>query len=192
MNSYNLNVFIPPAARFSIRNNGYNGTEVFAVTGDGKVGIGTTSPAQKLTVAGTIESTSGGVKLPDGTVQTTASAPTWHQILPAAQRFVLVMNNNEAVLDKETGLVWEKSPTSNTSAWTAAISYCRGKAVGSRKGWRLPTVEELASLVDTAMSNPALPSGHPFINAQAVGYWSVTTGSDDTFNTERVDFAYVV
>ncbi|OFW31338.1 MAG: hypothetical protein A3J28_00800 [Acidobacteria bacterium RIFCSPLOWO2_12_FULL_60_22] len=36
------------------------------------VGIGTATPGQKLTVAGTIESTSGGFKFPDGTTQTTA------------------------------------------------------------------------------------------------------------------------
>lgn len=39
----------------------------------GNVGIGTASPGQKLTVAGTIESTSGGVKFPDGTTQATAA-----------------------------------------------------------------------------------------------------------------------
>lgn len=38
------------------------------------VGIGTASPAQKLTVAGTVHSTTGGFKFPDGTVQTTAAA----------------------------------------------------------------------------------------------------------------------
>jgi len=38
----------------------------------GKVGIGTTAPTSKLTVAGAIETTIGGVKFPDGTVQTTA------------------------------------------------------------------------------------------------------------------------
>ena len=38
----------------------------------GNVGIGTPTPGQKLTVAGTIESTSGGFKFPDGTVQMTA------------------------------------------------------------------------------------------------------------------------
>ncbi len=47
------------------------------VTGDittlGRVGIGTTNPSQKLSVAGTIESTSGGFKFPDGTTQTSAA-----------------------------------------------------------------------------------------------------------------------
>jgi hypothetical protein len=39
--------------------------------GTGNVGIGTNDPTQKLTVAGTIESTSGGYKFADGTVQET-------------------------------------------------------------------------------------------------------------------------
>jgi hypothetical protein len=38
----------------------------------GLVGIGTDSPTSRLTVAGTIQSLSGGFQFPDGTVQTTA------------------------------------------------------------------------------------------------------------------------
>lgn len=38
----------------------------------GKIGIGTTLPTSQLTVQGMIESTAGGVKFPDGTIQTTA------------------------------------------------------------------------------------------------------------------------
>ncbi|MBI4930948.1 MAG: hypothetical protein HY841_09315 [Bacteroidetes bacterium] len=41
----------------------------------GKVGIGIFSPTEKLTVEGTIQSTSGGFKFPDNTIQTTASTP---------------------------------------------------------------------------------------------------------------------
>ena len=39
-----------------------------------QVGVGNNNPQSKLTVAGTIESTTGGVKFPDGTTQTTAAA----------------------------------------------------------------------------------------------------------------------
>ncbi len=47
-----------------------NGTNMYYNAGN--VGIATTTPASKLTVVGTIESTSGGIKFPDGTTQTTA------------------------------------------------------------------------------------------------------------------------
>jgi hypothetical protein len=58
------------------------------ITAPGNVGIGTTPPSQKLTVVGTIESMSGGVKFPDGTTQTTASA--W---LPAGSSTYLASGN---------------------------------------------------------------------------------------------------
>ena len=47
-------------------------SERMRITPDGKVGIGTSTPAYALSVAGTIESTSGGFRFPDGTTQTTA------------------------------------------------------------------------------------------------------------------------
>jgi len=50
---------------------------VFAADGDlivnGNLGVGTTTLSSKLSVAGTIESTSGGIKFPDGSTQITAS-----------------------------------------------------------------------------------------------------------------------
>lgn len=114
--------------------------------------------------------------------------PSWHQILPAAQRFVLVMNNG-AVLDKETGLVWERSPVPTLRAWQPATGYCIDLELGSRKGWHLPTLEQLSTLLDTTRTSPSLPSGHPFINVQggAYGYWSATT-TPDTLNAWVVKF----
>lgn len=54
----------------STQRTGYNIYE----TRTGNVGVGTTSPQQKISVAGTVESTSGGFKFPDGTIQTTAAS----------------------------------------------------------------------------------------------------------------------
>jgi hypothetical protein len=48
---------------------------LFTVLGTGNVGIGTTTPAYALDVAGQIRSSSGGVVFPDGTTQTTAFIP---------------------------------------------------------------------------------------------------------------------
>jgi len=53
------------------------GDSIIAETKLGLIGIGTTTPTSKLTVEGMIETTLGGLKFPDGTVQTTAGiAPT--------------------------------------------------------------------------------------------------------------------
>ena len=82
---------------------------------------------------------------------------------------------DDVVLDKETGLVWERALSTEKMNWYDAVSYCYQKHLGGRKGWRLPTVEELASLVDPTQNSPALPTGHPFINVQSFYYWSSTT-----------------
>jgi hypothetical protein len=113
--------------------------------------------------------------------------PTWSQILPAAQRFKLVMGG-VAVLDKETGLVWEQSPRYSTaSSWDVAFLRCYGLNLGGRKGWLLPTIEELSSLIDetvpTISGSPRLPVGHPF-NLSSFSspfeFWSSTTPPYDT------------
>lgn len=53
-------------------------------SGTGKVGIATTTPAYPLTVAGTIYSSTGGVRFPDGTTQTTAFLGGSSQTITAA------------------------------------------------------------------------------------------------------------
>ena len=59
-----------------------NGIEdILTLKHSGNVGIGTTSPGSKLEVDGTIHSTSGGIKFPDGSIQTTAN--TNSQIIEA-------------------------------------------------------------------------------------------------------------
>ena len=110
------------------------------------------------------------------------AVPAWDQTLPAAQRFIVLANfNQHAVLDREPGLVWERTPSASTFNWFIASSHCIDLNLGGRTGWRLPTVQELLSVVDRSQSNPSLPSGHPFI-VQPAFYYSVSTNANGTTN----------
>lgn len=102
---------------------------------------------------------------------------SWDQKIddPNKRFKVLTQFDSEAVLDRETQLVWERSPDATEPRnWKEAQGFCTDRVIGNRKGWRLPTLHELASLVDPTQSNPALPIGHPFGNVRSEGYWSAT------------------
>lgn len=102
--------------------------------------------------------------------------PAWNKIITdGSERFEAALGG-AAYLDKETGLVWERVPDtlSGTQRWDDSIVFCHSKEVGGRMGWRLPTVEELASLVDRTQT-PALPILHPFSIFPATTFWTATT-----------------
>ena len=117
--------------------------------------------------------------------------PTWSRQLPASERFVLPGEfNYQAVLDRETGLVWERAPAYGRGPcnWFQANTNCISSTVGDRKGWRLPTIQELASLIDMSVTSiPKLPTGHPFLITTPYlnNIWSATSSA------ERPDSAYI-
>jgi hypothetical protein len=103
--------------------------------------------------------------------------PAWDRKLPTATRFVVLTNwSSQAVLDKETGLVWERTPDITVSPWAEARFACMARTTGGRKAWRLPSIHELQSLIDPSVTpGLILPPGHPFANVQSASYWSATT-----------------
>jgi len=121
------------------------------------------------------------------------ATPSWDQTLPCSApnkcpRFIVLSNmNGEAVLDRETGLVWERSPGDPQSPqvyanWHQAHLRCADRRRGNRLGWRVPTIHELTTLMDPSVPfpGPALPAGHPFNisvdrnNSSSVRFWSAT------------------
>jgi hypothetical protein len=130
------------------------------------------------------------------------ATPSWDQTLPAVQRFIVLANmNSEAVLDRETGLVWERSAISTILAWTDANQNCIVSKTGNRWGWRLPTVQEFSSLFDATPGNPLLQAGHPFQNVEGQ-FWTATTafnpvahnayGASPLFNNNPPSLFFIV
>jgi hypothetical protein len=106
------------------------------------------------------------------------AVPSWDQTLSVNTRFIVLANmNSAAVLDRETGLVWERAAsntpvTSLLTNWQGALDYCLKRTTGGRLGWRLPTVQEFGTLFDPTTLD--LPAGHPF-NLVSTFYWTATT-----------------
>jgi hypothetical protein len=104
-----------------------------------------------------------------------------NQNFPAAERFVALSSfHSEAVLDKKTGLVWEKSPERTTVTWNEARTLCSRRTIGGQRGWRLPSPSEMRSLVGPSVDAPGpnLPPDHPFLNLQSSSYWTVVPAAN--------------
>lgn len=98
----------------------------------------------------------------------------WDTNNPSASRFTTAFPG--AVLDKNTGLVWEQAPDATGKAWATATLDCVNKTVGGTVGWRLPSVVELKSVQDPLLPAPFIPAS-VFTGVQAAGYWSATTNA---------------
>lgn len=109
-------------------------------------------------------------------------------------RFV---ENGTTVIDTQTGLIWEQKTNdggtrdmNNTYTWQEALDYCNTLNLAGQTDWRLPTMKELASLVDLSRHGPAIDPVFENFTVSA-GYQTSTTVSD-SYNSSiwRVGFNY--
>ncbi len=145
----------------------------------GALGIILVLALARATVAGPLD--------PPGSVGSTMRTidelmPSWGKTLTSngactSQRFTCVMNG-AAVLDHETGIVWQRVPSAGNTSFTVADQTCREALIGGRHGWRLPTIDELLSLDDETTAD-SLPVGHPFTNTPDTYLWSQTADTTD-------------
>jgi len=112
----------------------------------------------------------------------------WDTNHPSASRFTIVFPG--AVMDKNTGLVWDQSPMvapTGPTLWTSARELCLNRTVGGTRGWRLPSVGELTSLIDPSLPAPYVP-GTVFTGVQAAAYWSATASAVGTTSAFSLSF----
>jgi hypothetical protein len=98
-------------------------------------------------------------------VVSTATAPAGHYTISGG-----------TVYDTKTGLTWEQSPSSSTMQEAVAATHCSGL---SGAAWRLPTLKELATIVDFTTSNPSIDTS-AFHGIQSSGYWTSTIYNPST------------
>jgi hypothetical protein len=96
---------------------------------------------------------------------------------------------NGVVRDNITGLEWQQA-TANY-AWQQAFDYCVGLSLGGHDDWRLPTIKELSTLVDSSILVPG-----PTINTtyfpytEANIYWSSITNAGSSNLAFGLYFGY--
>jgi hypothetical protein len=65
---------------------------------------------------------------------------------------------SDTVLDKRTGLSWQRTGTPLRYSISEAITYCHELDLAGYSDWRLPNMAELLSIVDVTRFNPAIDS----------------------------------
>lgn len=97
--------------------------------------------------------------------------------------------------DAVTGLVWEANPATASASYTYAqanahVSQVNAAAPCGQSNWRLPTTDELQSLVDYSVSSTTASAADTFgfPNQQASPYWTADARYGSTTDAWVVDF----
>ena len=102
---------------------------------------------------------------------------------------------NVQVKDQVTGLIWQRNKASTYLLWDSSAStgsaqwYCQNLVIGNHGAgsWQLPTIKELASIVDYSADAPAINlTAFPGTGANA--YWSSTPYTKSPGNALYVYF----
>ena len=95
----------------------------------------------------------------------------------------MAMAEPSMVKDPVNNLIWEDTLHASEEKMThlEAKSYCQGLKLGAYENWRLPTLNELLSIVDFRRYKPAILKEFQHVDNDSI-YWSSTISartSDD-------------
>lgn len=90
--------------------------------------------------------------------------------------------NSLAVLDKTTGLIWQRIVELKRRTKADGVSYCEGLEVkdpilGQLSDWRLPSRDELETIVLTTTTAPSIDE-EAFPNTPSDPFWTSTKSND--------------
>ena len=85
----------------------------------------------------------------------------------------LIDNKDGTVSDLDTDLMWQQATTSGVYIWDDAVKYCKNLILAGYLDWRLPTVEELRTIIKKG-SSPVIIDMDYFPDTMASHYWTST------------------
>jgi hypothetical protein len=80
---------------------------------------------------------------------------------------------SEVATDLATRLMWQRPVPAEGATRPAAAQHCAESAVGGWHDWRLPSLQEMETIVDEGRSNPAADPD-VFPQTPAEGFWTAT------------------
>lgn len=102
------------------------------------------------------------------------------------ERFII--NSDGTVTDTAMGLMWDQK-TQDPMKWNDARAFCKSLTTAGYTDWRLPTIEELSSIVDYKRCEPAIDT-NTFPGTRLRGYWSSSTNVSNPEYAWHVNFYY--
>lgn len=103
--------------------------------------------------------------------ETPAAAPARPTAFVLQDRFTVP--DEDCVLDASTGLMWSRENVpGGRMNWAKAKEACAALKLGGFTDWRLPTIQELLTLVDYERHEPAINTD--FFACESSWYWTST------------------
>lgn len=103
--------------------------------------------------------------------------------------------NQKVVLDNNTGLMWQQTISANkytwgsAVSWDKAVSYCNNMSYAGYDDWRLPTPQELLTIVDNSKYDPAIDETY-FPDTPSDSFGSSSTYVNNTSRAWIAHFSY--
>jgi len=128
----------------------------------------------------------------DGTYQ----AGWWQKRLNANNRSRFIMKTvagDDIIIDRATGLWWALDEACsinnnrNVLTWSAAVQYPTGRSYAGKSDWRLPNVQEIVSIINFDVYNPAIYGSTFFLSN--LSFWTSTTSAINSLNAWFCDIA---
>lgn len=111
-------------------------------------------------------------------------------------RFTKVLDGDEhvATTDNKTGLTWSVKPVLNPDdegeiSFAAAEAACAALTIAGNTDWRLPTREELQTILDLTKHSPAIDND-AFPGTESDWYWTSTPCAWSSDLAWIVNFSY--